>query len=162
MILLFRLITVISLTTLLVACGGGGGGSDSKNEPTSESGGNNQPPTEPAPTEPTPTEPQPTEPTPRPTPDPDPLKSVTLSWSIPDSRTNGDPLPIGQIGGYEVYYFKEGSSQGEGETIVITDPSTNETTTPGLVAGTYYFAIASYDTSGLYSEISDYISASIP
>lgn len=136
-----RFAATICLFAFLAGCGGGS--SSNNDTPTSSQPQND------------------TDNTDTPTPEPTTSKSITLSWTTPSSRANGDPLSPTEIGGYEVYYFKEDSQQGEGETLTITDPSANSVTTPKLATGTYYFAIASYDTTHLYSDISDYIDITI-
>ena len=159
MISQLRIIISLCFVVWLTACGGGGGGSDS---PASQPGNSNEP-ISPTPDPGDPEPPAPDDPTDPPTPEPDPsdMKSVTLSWTTPSSRVDGNPLPLTEIGGYEIYYFMEGSSQGEGETLLVADPMANQVTTPRLVAGTYYFAIASYDVDGIYSELSDYVTANL-
>jgi hypothetical protein len=69
---------------------------------------------------------------------------------------------LSEIGGYEVYYFEEEAPQGKGETIRITAPENTEVTIPGLMPGTYHFAIASYDSEGQFSAISEYVTAVLP
>jgi hypothetical protein len=112
-------------------------------------------------------EPEP-EPEPVPEPEPEPTTNVTLNlaWSEPTTRVNGEPLSPAEIGGYELYYYREGSPEGEG--IVIDIPAVddlgnriNSTSVTLTEAGTWYFAISAYDTSGLYSPTADPISAQI-
>ena len=134
-------------TSSLIACGGGGGGSDdsttrntstttntSSNSSNSSSGQTNSQNTS---------------------------KTVTLSWTAPTTRANGDPLNMSDIAGYEVYYFMDGSPQSDGEAITINNASTTQITTPGLQSGTYFFAIATIDTQNLVSDLSDYVEAAI-
>lgn len=75
-----------------------------------------------------------------------------LEWTIPTSRENGDPLPVEEIGGYEIRYTVDGEQY---ETIV-PDGSANgydvaalEPTPP---PGSTTFTLGAYDTKGLYSE----------
>ena len=88
-------------------------------------------------------------------------KSVSLNWSIPSLREDGSPLDIGEIGGYEIYYFQDGTPVDAGQTHVIDDALTTSFTTPELELGLYYFAIASFDTNGVSSELSDPIAADL-
>jgi hypothetical protein len=64
---------------------------------------------------------------------------------------------MSEIGGYEIYYFIEGSAENEGETITINDPSVTQYTTEPLNPGIYFFAITTIDDNGLYSETSEYV-----
>jgi hypothetical protein len=69
--------------------------------------------------------------------------SVTLSWAIPTTRTDGSVLTLSDIGGYRVYM---GTSSSNLEMIVdINDGSTNSHSITTLPAGTYYFAVTCYD-----------------
>ncbi len=138
---------ILLISTLLAACGGGGGGgSDNATPPTP---GNNNSATPP------PSNQNGGGSTP-------PKASATLSWNIPSARTNGDPLQLSEINGYEIYYFLEGTPSDQGEVVSINDPSTTNYTTPALDPGTYYFSIVSIDSSGLHSDLADYITITIP
>lgn len=92
--------------------------------------------------------------------------TVTLSWTVPSARENGDPLATTDIAGYEIYYFKDGTAPGDGEVISVPAMQNNSLVTQhSLViseSGTWIFAIASIDNDGLYSEISASVSAVIP
>lgn len=79
----------------------------------------------------------------------------------PSTRENGTALPRSEISGYEIYYFRDGSSEEEGEIITINDPNTLTAQTPPLEAGTYYFAIATIDTQGVYSDTSKYVTINV-
>lgn len=136
-----RLIILICIPLFLTACGGGGGGGSSSAASTPVSGT---------------TQPDPvTPPTVNPPNDPAPAvsKSLTLSWTAPTSRANGDPLLLSELAGYEIYYFLDGST--DEQIIPVNDPATTSYTTAPLPAGTYYFAISAVDTSGVYSELSE-------
>jgi uncharacterized protein CbrC (UPF0167 family) len=74
--------------------------------------------------------------------------SVTLRWSTPNARENGDYLELDDIGGFEVRYKK--STDISYTTKVIADNRTNSINL-GTLSGTYQFEIAAYDTNGLYS-----------
>lgn len=91
----------------------------------------------------------------------DSTKSVTLNWSVPTTREDGTPLNISEVGGYEIYYFQDGTALDQGESHTISNPSITTFTTPDLELGLYYFAIASFDTNGLASELSEPIAASL-
>ena len=145
---IIRTFFILAISTILVACGGGGGGGSDPAPVTSDGGKAPNP-----------------NPNPNPGSDPPPATSsatVTVSWNIPSQRENGDPLQLSEIGSYEIYYFLENTPSSEGEIVSISDPTTTNYTTPALSSGTYYFSIATIDSSGIYSDISDYSTAIIP
>lgn len=74
---------------------------------------------------------------------------VSLSWTAPEQRENGDELDITELGGYELRYRP--ADGGPFETVIIDDPWTMEYYIEWL-EGTYEFQIAAFDDSGLYSE----------
>lgn len=88
-------------------------------------------------------------------------KKVSTSWKIPTTREDGSPLMLSDLRGYEIYYYKSGTPQGQGTVISINDPSATTYTTSTLSPGTYYFAISSIDTNGTYSALSDYAAVTI-
>lgn len=93
-------------------------------------------------------------------------KTVTLTWSVPVQRENGDPLSIAEISGYKIYYFMEGTAVevGEVEDISPIDEQGNLVTNTDITieqAGFWNFSIAAYDDNNLFSEMSDPIGAVI-
>lgn len=74
---------------------------------------------------------------------------VTLEWSIPDMRENGEYLELDDIGGYELRYKK--ATDTAYTTIIIEDGGVDSYTLNKL-SGDYEFSIATYDTDGLFSE----------
>lgn len=76
-------------------------------------------------------------------------QSVTLSWSRPYERVNGNQLQHFEIGGYEIRY--RSADTDSYEKIVIDDPSAEFHYLDDLPAGDYTFKIAAFDTDGLYS-----------
>ncbi|GGX53533.1 fibronectin type III domain-containing protein [Saccharospirillum salsuginis] len=87
---------------------------------------------------------------PAPEPEPTPTIDVTLYWSPPATRENGDVLATSEIGGYEIRYRLDGSS--DYTTVVINDGSVDQYLFQGLDDTTYQFEIAAFDQDGLYSE----------
>lgn len=85
--------------------------------------------------------------------------SVNLSWSLPTSRENGDPLTVGELAGYEIYIVAEVS--GQDQVIAVDDPLATSHMVKNLIADTYYFSISSIDTDGLRSAPSELISTVI-
>lgn len=139
-----KIILTLLTVSMLAACSGGSGGSDSSPD-TGQTGGNTpgsgsgsgsggSTPNE---------------------------KSLLLSWSIPTTRSDGSPLQMAEIGGYEIYYFLDGSSQDNDNIVTITSPQVTEYETPSLSPGTYYFAISTFDSEGIYSELSPTVSIDI-
>jgi len=85
--------------------------------------------------------------------------TVILTWSIPTSRENGDPLFVGELAGYEIYVVAETS--GEDQVLSVNDPLATRETITNLASDTYYFSISSIDSDGLRSAPSDLISTTI-
>ena len=98
-------------------------------------------PTEPEPTEPEPTEPEPTQPVPR---------SVTLYWSTPLERVNGEALAVTDIAGYEIRYRKVGTPNFT--KVIVNGHAVNNYYIDDLTGDDYVFEVAVFDTSGLYSD----------
>ncbi|WP_339668588.1 fibronectin type III domain-containing protein [Dasania marina] len=147
-----KLLTLCLLSTLLIACGGGGGGGsdDAASSPanSSTSSAATQESDQPAPS------------TPEPTPTPN-TGTITLTWTPPSTRADGSSLALTDIGGYEIYYYLDGTPINEGEMVNISNRNTTAYTTPELPAGKYYFAISTYDTAMIYSPLSTPVSAVI-
>ncbi|HXW68039.1 MAG TPA: S-layer homology domain-containing protein, partial [Dissulfurispiraceae bacterium] len=81
---------------------------------------------------------------------------ASLSWTEPTTNTNGTELT--DLAGYKVYY---GTVSGDYTQNVNVGNVTNYTVS-NLAAGTYYFAVAAYDTSGNQSTYSNQVSTTIP
>lgn len=78
--------------------------------------------------------------------------TLTLSWSAPATRTDGEPLALSEIDGYRLYYGKN-----EGEYIKganIKDGSAQSATVTGVPVGTYYVVLTTYDANGIESDYS--------
>jgi hypothetical protein len=86
--------------------------------------------------------------------------SANLSWVVPSSRENGDPLAITELAGYEVYVIAEAS--GEDQLLAIDDPMVSKLVVPNLAPDTYFFSISSIDKDGLISRLSSIISLIVP
>lgn len=175
--------SIIILSAFLVACGGGAESSqfssklpanevsrpDPEAQPQPEPTPEPEPAPEPEPTpepapepeqEPAPQpEPEPApEPAPEPTPtsDSEPVEvdgSVTLRWSLPDARVNGEAL-YDETGAYEIkgYEIRYKSILSDGYKTVELDDGLQETHIIGALSGLFSFEIAAYDSDGLYSE----------
>jgi len=77
-------------------------------------------------------------------------KSISVSWSMPDSRENGDMLYSYEIGGYEILYKLQGDALYTSE--IIEDSQITSIDIDNLIAGDYEVKIASFDTDNLMSE----------
>lgn len=81
--------------------------------------------------------------------------SATLAWDAP--TTNIDGTPLTDLTGYKIYF---GTSSGN-YTSVIDVGNITTYTVSNLSSGTYYFAVRSYDASGIESDFSNEASKSI-
>ncbi len=100
------------------------------------------------------------DPQPDPDPDPDPVpgtSNIDLTWSAPGTRTDGSPLALSEIGGYKVYM---GTVSGVYSPAIDVGNTTSHTFS-SMPAGTYYFAISTYDTNGLESAKTAEFSATV-
>lgn len=77
-------------------------------------------------------------------------KSMSLSWSMPDSRENGDTLYSYEIGGYEILYKKTVDTLYTSE--IVADSEALAFGINNLVVGDYEVKIASFDTNNLMSD----------
>jgi hypothetical protein len=73
--------------------------------------------------------------------------SASLSWTAPTSNTNG--TPVTNLAGYHIYY----GTNPEALNTVIDVPGANTTEyeISNLSSGTYYFAVAAYNSQGVDS-----------
>lgn len=84
--------------------------------------------------------------------------TATLSWNVPTVNTNGTSLT--DLAGYIIHY---GTSSGAlTQTIQLTDPDLTTYVVRNLTAGTYYFAISGYATTGMQGTDSPVVSKTIP
>lgn len=85
--------------------------------------------------------------------------SITLSWTAPAIRSDGTYLAMSEIAGYKVYI---GSSATDLTLVTdIADPYTMEYEASSLDVGTYYFAVSTYNTDGMESDVSAVVSKTI-
>ena len=75
---------------------------------------------------------------------------ITLYWSPPLERTNGDPMGIDEIGGYEIRYRSDNSAPFK--SIVISDPTVDQWTFTLSQAEASVVEVAVFDTDGIYSD----------
>lgn len=77
--------------------------------------------------------------------------SATLTWTAPTTNTNGSALT--DLAGYHVYYGTSPSSMTT--SINVASAGTTSYTVNNLPAGTWYFAVNAYTTSGADSALSN-------
>lgn len=70
--------------------------------------------------------------------------SATLSWTPPTSNTNGSTLS--NLAGYRIYYGTSSSSLNR--TIQVANAGLTRYVVPDLSAGTWYFAVRAYSSTG--------------
>lgn len=86
------------------------------------------------------------------------VHGATLSWTIPDKRENGDPLPITEI---QKYTISAKCNDRAIEYFIIPNANTTSWKTPAHVVGQCDFRINTTDTGNLDSKWSDVASALI-
>jgi hypothetical protein len=91
-------------------------------------------------------------PTPPP-PTPPATASVSLQWQPPTQNTDSSPLT--DLAGYRVYYGS--APQSLDSSITIANPGIATYVVDNLQPGTWYFAVAAYNTNGVEGELSDVI-----
>jgi hypothetical protein len=84
--------------------------------------------------------------------------SASLHWTAPTKNTNGSGLT--DLAGYHVYYGKSASTMTT--SITIANPGTTSYTVSNLAAGTWYFSVNAYTTSGVASARSNTDTKVIP
>jgi len=77
---------------------------------------------------------------------------VNLSWTAPSERENNEPISLSEIAGYKVYFGTE--KRHYPKSVNIRDGSATGYTFKNLSAGTYHFALTTYDTAGRESQYS--------
>lgn len=81
--------------------------------------------------------------------------TVTLSWQVPTERADGTPLT--NLAGYNIHYGP--ASENYTNTIKVSNAGLTAYVVDNLAAGTYYFSISAYDSTGLESALSGEASA---
>lgn len=98
-------------------------------------------------------------PTPVPPPPPPPATHLAIvSWAVPLLNTDGTALT--DISGYLVYYGT--SPTNLAQSIPITGAGITSQVVTGLASGTYYFAVATVNSTGVASVVSNAASKSVP
>jgi Fibronectin type III domain len=79
------------------------------------------------------------------------IGTATLSWTAPTDNSNGSPIT--DLAGYNIYYGTDPSNLTE--SISVAGASTTTYVVTGLSSGTYYFAVAAYNSEGVDSDLSN-------
>ena len=105
---------------------------------------------------PAPTPPPP--PTPAPPQPPPPTYSATVSWSVPLLNTDGTSLT--GVTGYRIYYGR--SPANLSDSILVPGAGATSYVISGLTPGTHYFAVATLNSAGVASDLSNAASKTVP
>lgn len=93
----------------------------------------------------------------RPAPVPAPTGTASLSWNAPTTRTDGSPF--NDLAGYRIKY---GVTPDQLPCLAeIRDPKVTTWKITGLSSGTWHFAIASFDSGFVESDLSGVVSKTI-
>jgi len=84
--------------------------------------------------------------------------SVTLSWSPPATRSDGTALAMSEIDGYRIYIGETAATLSP--VTDINDSTLTMYTLTELSAGSYFFAVTSYDMDGNESVFSNIVNKS--
>ena len=77
--------------------------------------------------------------------------SITLYWSAPIERVNGELMTLEEVGGYEIRYRK--NNEMFYSNILIEDSSVEQYTLAGISnAKDYVIEVAVFDSLGVYSD----------
>ena len=82
-----------------------------------------------------------------------PVRTLSLTWSMPATRENGDLLSPSEVSGYQIYYTLE--STGESNVVDVYGANNVNYQILDLQPGLYSLAMTTVDVSGLISELSD-------
>jgi Calx-beta domain/Fibronectin type III domain len=83
--------------------------------------------------------------------------TATLSWTAPTVDTNGEPIT--DLAGYNIYYGKSRTTMTS--VIAVNSPASGSYVVKNLAAGTWYFAVAAYNTQAMVSPLTAVVSKSI-
>ena len=83
--------------------------------------------------------------------------TVTLSWNVPTTNTNGTPLT--DLAGYTIDYGTTSSALNQ--SVAVSNPAATAYTVQNLTSGTWYFAITAVTNSGTESALSNVVSTTV-
>jgi len=81
-----------------------------------------------------------------------------VSWSVPLLNTDGTSLT--DISGYRVHYGTSPTSLSQ--SVTVSGPGITSHVITGLAPGTYYFAVATVNSTGVASVVSNAASKTVP
>ena len=84
--------------------------------------------------------------------------SATVSWSVPLFNTDGTSLT--DVVGYRIYYGT--SPTNLARSISVSGNGVTSHVISGLAPGTYYFAVATLNSTGTASDLSNAASKTLP
>jgi hypothetical protein len=84
-------------------------------------------------------------------------EAVTLSWIPPTENADGSALV--DLKGYKIHYGV--TSKTYTQTIQVSNPGLTTYVVQNLPAGSYYFAVTSYNSSGVESSLSPEVSTQV-
>ena len=83
--------------------------------------------------------------------------NVTVNWTPPTE--NVDNTPLTNLAGYDIHY---GTTSGKyTQTVSVANPGIATYVVQNLAPGTYYFAVAAVNASGMESPLSAEVSATV-
>lgn len=91
-----------------------------------------------------------------PTSTPGSAQALTLSWDAPTQNADGTALL--NLMGYRIYY---GTTPQIPNVIDVGNPGLTTYVVENLTAGTYYFAVAAYNSAGVESSQTPEVSATV-
>lgn len=159
--------TILACIALLLAGCGGGGGSSGNGRSGDGSGASSAVSRSDGATTNAATRPQSAAPTAPASPSPHPDKAtagaaVTLSWVMPVTRENGEPLTAAEITGFEIYYYKDDCNDMAVCGTIDKVPGDVSSTVITLVEpGLWHFAAAVVDSNGVQSDFSNPVTVTV-
>ncbi len=90
------------------------------------------------------------------------IGNAILSWATPTTFSNGNQLPSTNIKGYRIYSRSPSGTYNPGASYLVTAPATSiYVKTLNLPVGQYYFVVTTLDLSGMESDFSNEVFASL-
>jgi len=86
-----------------------------------------------------------------------PADSVALSWTEP--TLNADGTPATNLSGYHIYYGTSAASLNK--VVTVKNAADTKEVVSNLASGTWYFAVASYNTANVDSALTAVVSVSL-
>ena len=77
--------------------------------------------------------------------------SATLNWTPVTENTNG--TPVSNLAGYRIYYGTSASAMNQ--SVTVANPNATSYQVTPLAAGTWYFGMVAYTSSGAQSSLSN-------